>query len=113
MSKKIIAGFLTVALVLAVFPISTTAVGPTVEVWVSQVNSTNTGMLKGLEKQSDLQFNDDNGTRISNLIAVNENNTYQVMDGFGASITEASAYLYQNILSSSQKSSLMNALFDK
>jgi glucosylceramidase len=100
-------------LVLAVFPISTTAVGPTVEVWVSQVNSTNTGMLKGLEKQSDLQFNDDNGTRISNLIAVNENNTYQVMDGFGASITEASAYLYQNILSSSQKSSLMNALFDK
>ncbi len=113
MRKKIIAGVITVALVLTGFPITAIAVGPSVEVWVSQVNSTNTGMLKGLEKQSNLQFNDDNGTRISNLIAVDENNTYQVMDGFGASITEASAYLYQSKLSSAQKSSLMNALFDK
>ncbi len=113
MRKKIIAGVITVALVLTGFPITAIAVGPSVEVWVSQVNSTNTGMQKGLEKQSNLQFNDDNGTRISNLIAVDENNTYQVMDGFGASITEASAYLYQSKLSSAQKSSLMNALFDK
>ena len=35
------------------------------------------------------------------------------MDGFGASITEASAHLYQTELSDQQQISMMTALFDK
>lgn len=114
MIKKTIACFASAAILLASFPVTAAyAEGPTVNAWVSQVNSTNTGMAKGLEEQAPLHFSDDNGARISNLIVVDENNTYQTMDGFGASITEASAHLYQTSLSEGDKTSLMNALFDK
>jgi len=70
-------------------------------------------MEKGLEQQTPLQFRMDDGVNISNLITVEENNTYQTMDGFGASITEASAHLYQTELSNQQQISMMTALFDK
>ena len=63
------------------------AVGPTVQVWLSSVNSTDTGMEKGLSQEASLTFDTDDGTKISNLIIVDESKQYQSMDGFGASIT--------------------------
>ena len=110
MSKKGIACVAALALSKTILPNHIVfAEGLPVEVWVSKVNASNTGMEKGLEKQNNLQFSADDGSRISNLIAVNENNTYQSMDGFGASITEASSDLYQNVLSAPDKQSLMKA----
>lgn len=112
--KKFLAVLLSLALFVSVFPpIMAGAEGNSVEVWVSQVNASDTGMEKALQQEPSLTFQNDSGSRISNLIVVDENNTYQVMDGFGASITEASAHLYQNNLTDQEKADVMNALFDK
>ncbi len=42
------------------------------------------------------------------MITVNPNTTYQSMVGFGASFTDAAAW---NVFNSSQRNSIMNALF--
>lgn len=90
--KKTLAMLVVCALVLSmVSPVY--AAGPTVQVWLSSVNSTNTGMEKGLSQEASLTFSSDDGSRTSNLIIVDESKQYQSMDGFGASITEASAHL--------------------
>ncbi|SBW06325.1 conserved exported hypothetical protein [uncultured Eubacteriales bacterium] len=111
--KRFLAYPLALSIMMAALPTAGLAAGPSVQVWVSQVNAADTGMAKGLEPQSSLTFSDDTGARISNLIVVDESNTYQQMDGFGASITEASADLYQNKLTNAQKTEVMNTLFDK
>lgn len=110
--KKILAILVVCTLVLSMAsPVY--AAGPTVQVWLSSVNSADTGMEKGLSQENSLTFSADNGSRISNLIIVDESKQYQSMDGFGASITEASAHLYQDVLATDQKDDVMNALFDK
>ena len=48
----------------------------------------------------------------SSTITVNPNTKYQQMDGFGASMTDSSAYLIYNKLSSSQQSALMQWFFN-
>ena len=48
----------------------------------------------------------------SSTITVNPNTKYQQMDGFGASMTDSSAYLTYNKLSSAQQSSLMQWFFN-
>ena len=111
--KRFLAYSLTLATLAATLPTASLAAGPSVQVWVSQVNAEDTGMAHGLEQQASLAFSADSGARLSNLIVVDENHTYQQMDGFGASITEASAYLYQNDLTEAQKQEVMRALFDK
>ncbi|MFA9380531.1 MAG: hypothetical protein ACERKO_05670, partial [Acetanaerobacterium sp.] len=114
MFKRSISCLAALAMTAAILPLTTVyATGPAVAIWVSQVNTADTGMAMALEPQSSLQFSDDDGTTINNLIVVDETNTYQAMDGFGASITEASAHLYQDVLSSDDQESMMNALFDK
>jgi glucosylceramidase len=47
-----------------------------------------------------------------NIVTVNEEQTFQEMDGFGASFTDSSAYLIHQILEPEQRSELMRALFD-
>lgn len=111
--KKTIQLVLSIVIVLAILPLDVHASTIPIEVWVSQVNSSNTGMEKALEQQSNIYFSNDDGTTISNLVIVDEGHTYQQMDGFGASITEASAHLYQNNLTASEKETVMNALFSK
>ena len=114
MKKKIISCLLAITMMAAwTPPVFASEEGPAVAVWVSKVNVSDSGMEKGLEQQTPLQFRMDDGVNISNLITVEENNTYQTMDGFGASITEASAHLYQTELSNQQQISMMTALFDK
>lgn len=63
-----------------------------------------------LARQPDLSWH--SGSGASNLqITVNEGTAYQTMDGFGASLTDSSASLIWNQLSSAQQSTLMQELF--
>lgn len=59
----------------------------TVNVWMSQVNSTDTGMKKRLEQQESVRFGDDVEPEKERIIAIDEFDSYQEMDGFGISIT--------------------------
>ena len=95
MSKRIIAGALAGAVLASTMaPMGVYADSPEVNIWVSKVNATDSGMEKGLEKQTPVHFGSGDSASTNNLIVVDENNTYQTVDGFGASITEASAHLY-------------------
>ena len=46
-------------------------------------------------------------------IQVDDSVTYQQMDGFGASLTDSSAWLIQNTLTGEQRDRLMRQLFDR
>ena len=115
MKSKLLSILLVTTILLTSLAPQTTAyaAGPTVELWMSQVNATDTGMQKGLEKQTNVTFDTDTSSLGNYTICVDETNTYQEMDGFGASITEASAYLLQTKLTQSERADLMDELFDK
>src|ERR1019366_8502507 len=51
------------------------------------------------------------GRQSSPVITVNEATQYQPMDGFGASLTDSSAWVIWNDLNSSQRAALMRQLF--
>jgi glucosylceramidase len=51
------------------------------------------------------------GSQSSQVITVNEATQYQTMDGFGASLTDSSAWVIWNNLDSSQQAALMQQLF--
>lgn len=113
MSKRIIAGALAGAVLASTMaPMGVYADSPEVNIWVSKVNATDSGMEKGLEKQTPVHFGSGDSASTNNLIVVDENNTYQTVDGFGASITEASAHLYQTNLDDSAKAAAMQAPID-
>lgn len=114
MKAKVCSIILSVAILSTCFTGTThAATGPTVELWMSQVNAGDTGMAKALEKQTNISFDNDTGSLGNYTICVDENNTYQQMDGFGASMTEASAYLVQTKLTQTARADLMDKLFDK
>ncbi|MEM9351712.1 MAG: glycoside hydrolase family 30 beta sandwich domain-containing protein [Planctomycetota bacterium] len=64
-----------------------------------------------LDQQQDLIFEPGNGSG-GFTITVDPSTTYQTIDGFGASLTDSSAWLIENELNSSQRDKLMNLLFD-
>ncbi len=80
--------------------------GPAVQVWLT----TSTGS-KLLSREEDVHF--DSGVPPATLlrIVVDEATTYQEMVGFGAAITDASAWLIQNKLTPSQREALLQELF--
>ncbi|WP_410513604.1 glycoside hydrolase family 30 beta sandwich domain-containing protein [Paenibacillus sp. BR2-3] len=45
-------------------------------------------------------------------VSIDDNQTYQEMDGFGASFTDSSAYLINQVLVDEQRTELMSKLFD-
>jgi len=47
-----------------------------------------------------------------NVVTIDEQETYQVMDGFGASFTDSAAYLIHQVLEPEQRGELMSKLFD-
>lgn len=94
---------LTVAIMATTMPMANALESTEVNVWLSTVNSSNTGMDKALSSENSIYFVEDNGNAVSNLIVVDESKEYQEIDGFGASITEASAHLYQDVLESDDK----------
>ncbi len=64
-----------------------------------------------LAPQPDLSFG--RGAASGTAIYVNENHRYQTMDGFGAAMTDSSAWLIYTQLSEKQRSGLMTALFSR
>ncbi len=82
--------------------------GPAAQVWLT----TGTGS-KLLSREADVHF--DSGIPPATLlrIVVDEGTTYQEMVGFGAAITDASAWLIQNKLAPAQREALLQELFGR
>jgi glucosylceramidase len=79
------------------------AATPPVQVWLTTSDGIN-----HLTRQSDIQFS---GAGSSPTIAVDDTQQFQQMDGFGAAITDSSAWLIYNHMSTSQRNTLMTNLF--
>ncbi len=80
------------------------ASGETVSAWL-----TTTDQAHLLSPQANLTFGSVGSN--STTITVNDAQTYQQMVGFGASLTDSSAWLIYNKMSQSQRNQLMTALF--
>ncbi len=81
--------------------------GSTVNVWLTTPDQANL-----LTPQSPTSFGTDSGSNPL-TIDLDESTTYQQMDGFGASLTDASAWLIANALSPAARTQLMTQLFDR
>ena len=85
-------------------PTPTSSTSSTVSVWLTKGDKTAL-----LQPQTNLNFGADSTSGL--LIHVNENHQYQQMEGFGAAMTDSSAWLIHNKMSASQREALMRALF--
>ena len=81
------------------------AAGETVSVWVTTADQS-----KLLQQQANVTFAADSGSNPT-TIDVNEATTYQTMDGFGASLTDSSAWDL-NQLSAADREAVLQALFN-
>ncbi|GAB3823213.1 RICIN domain-containing protein [Hymenobacter jeollabukensis] len=81
------------------------ALAQTVNLWVTTGDQT-----KLLQPQTALNFVPSTGTATT-TITIDEATTYQTIDGFGASMTGASAYLLNQKMSAAQRDALLNELF--
>lgn len=79
--------------------------GETVNVWVTTGDRS-----KLLQPQTAVSFAADAGTNPV-TVTVNENTTYQSMDGFGAAITGSSAYVINQKMNATGRDNLLNDLF--
>ncbi|MEZ0537592.1 glycoside hydrolase family 30 beta sandwich domain-containing protein [Caldicellulosiruptoraceae bacterium PP1] len=79
----------------------------TVELWLSTVDQ------KNLLKKQDLSKAQDIYASVSYSVNIDTNKKYQIMDGFGASLTDASAYLIYNKLTPEKRNEVMKKLFDR
>lgn len=77
-----------------------------VNVWITTADQS-----KLLHQEADLAWVKDN-TPNDSTIVIDGEKAYQQMDGFGAAMTDSSAWLIANKLNSEQRSDLMNELFD-
>jgi glucosylceramidase len=77
-----------------------------VNVWLTTAD-----LQKHLSQQDGTRFSTGSGSGVIR-ITVDENKTYQQIDGFGASITDGSAWLIYNKMSQGQRNDLMKKLFD-
>ncbi len=84
---------------------SARAAGSTVQVWLT----TSDGSSQ-LAQQSDIPFGGNTGN--ASTIRVNESKTFQQMTGFGAAVTDSSAWLINNKMNGDQRNALMQKLFD-
>lgn len=75
-----------------------------VQVWLTTPDGVN-----HLTRNSDLQFT--GGTGASPAISVDDTQQFQQMDGFGAAVTDSSAWLIYNKMSASQRNTVMTNLF--
>src|SRR5258708_201126 len=83
---------------------ATRATGPTVQVWLTTSDGSNE-----LTSQPSLTFGSNSGD--SSTINVNEYQEYQQMDGFGAAVTDSSAWLIYTQLSHRPRDTLMQHRF--
>jgi len=107
--KRLMAVTLAASLCASIFmgpaTLEANAAGETVEVWLSNPNNGT-----WLKRQSDVSFGSNTGSA-NYTINVNENTTYQTMDGFGASLTDSSCWLLYYKLSDSKRKEVLNNLF--
>ncbi len=82
--------------------------GPTVQVWLT----TATGS-KLLSREADVRFDSSAPPTSVTRIAVDEGTGYQAMVGFGAAITDASAWLLENRMAAGQREALLQDLFGR
>ncbi len=80
------------------------AAAPTAQVWLTTTDGVN-----HLTRQSDIQFGSSNTS--APTIAVDDTQQMQQMDGFGAAVTNSSAWLIYNHMSAAQRTTLMTNLF--
>ena len=85
--------------------LAASSAGSRVHVWLTTAN-----LRTHLAQQNDVQFSTGNATDVITM-SVNENKTYQQIDGFGASLTDGSAWLISHKMSKSQRDDLMEKLF--
>jgi glucosylceramidase len=93
------------AIVAALMLLPVVAQAGAVKVW-----ETDTDQSKLLAPQPDIRFG---ASPAGAVITVDASQTYQTMVGFGASMTDASAYLIRNKMSAGQRDALMRDLFGK
>ena len=110
MSKQFVARMLSSMLVSALlfsslFVSIGSAAGESVAVW-----NTNSNLSNALTKKSNINFTADSGSNPL-TINVNEGTQYQQMDGFGISITDASAWLLTNKLTEAKRNEVMENVF--
>ncbi|KRE64501.1 glycoside hydrolase family 30 protein [Paenibacillus sp. Soil750] len=79
-----------------------------VQVWESTIDET-----RKLTKMESIRFREGMEFNTEYIITVDETVTYQQMDGFGASFTDASAWLVANLLTDERREELMRKLFDR
>lgn len=96
---------LLTGLLMLAAPTAAFAAGELVEVWATTGNQNEL-----LAPQAAATFGAD--TTQGLLIEVNESHAYQTMEGFGAAMTDSSAWLMANALSPAQRTALLSALFD-
>ncbi len=84
---------------------TTRGTGPKVQAWLT----TSDGSSQ-LTPQPNLTFGSSSGN--SSTITVNESQTFQQMTGFGAAVTDSSAWLISTKISGSQRATVMQKLFD-
>ncbi len=86
---------------------SARAAGPTVSVWLTTTDGANK-----LTQQGNQTFAADGSVPGEpTTIDVNDQQTYQQMVGFGAAVTDSSAWLIYNKMSAAQRNTLMTNLF--
>lgn len=104
----LVALLVSVTLALQTFqsPPATPSAGNEASVWLTTAD-----LQKHLSQQAGARFSTGNGAGVID-ITVDEHQTYQQMDGFGASLTDGSAWLIYNKLSKNQRNALMEQLFD-
>ena len=90
----------------SIFPSPTVSrAGPTVQIWLTTSNGSS-----HLSPQPNITFG--STTDNASAVRVNESQVFQQMTGFGAAVTDSSAWLIYNRMSSSQRATLMRQLFD-
>src|SRR5690349_5295464 len=77
-----------------------------VSVWLTTAD-----LQKHLDQQSDVSLSPGNATGVI-TITVDQSKAYQQMVGFGASLTDGSAWLISHKMSQGQRNDLMIKLFD-
>jgi glucosylceramidase len=85
---------------------TTNVAGHSINVWLTTKDGKNL-----LTPQSSLKFTSDDQSNASTVIDLDDNQLCQQIDGFGASITDSSAWLMYNKMSASQRDALMTSLF--
>jgi O-glycosyl hydrolase len=98
-----VAGSLLSAPAVVALPARAATTGPEVSAWLTTPDQSQL-----LAKQPGLSFGLGSGTRP--VLDINENDRYQRMEGFGAAMTDSSAYLISQ-LTLPARSALMSALF--